>query len=288
LPDLFLSYSRSASDGMGRCTPARPTIRSLRRRGVEVKTVVLLVQEVRGLPLGSGTGDEHEVQLLKKPFPRHLSLLIVTLGIVGVSLPTRAAEEPSPTDAAGASPTQSAPASRWTYDFESSYTFRIIQNPFWLLAGQRGEANNPKNIWHYRLNSYLFGGRYDLTKVGGWGFLRGYWQSSGADILEGPEHYYGGLIGGLRYLFVPGDGTWAPYAEFREGVGATDASHRFYGQQADLSFMYLLGFGVRCQPDPRWRVSLGIVDQHMSNGYLTKENFGFDSVGFNVAVEWRP
>ena len=210
------------------------------------------------------------------------------LGIACVALQARAADEPSPTDAATASSLQSAPYSRWTYDLESSYVFWNIQNPFWLLAGQ-GAGKNP---WSYHLNSYLFGGRYDLTNIGGWGFLRGYWQSSvgviGAAILQGPEHYYAGLIGGLRYLFVPGDGTWSPYVEFREGVGATDASHVFYGQQDDVSFMYLFGLGMRYQPNPRWRVSLGIVDQHMSDAYLTKINYGFDSVGFNVMVEWRP
>lgn len=188
-----------------------------------------------------------------------------------------------------ASSTQSATTSRWTYDFETSYVFLNIQNPFWLLAGQRGETKNP---WKYHLDSYVFGGRYDLTKIGGWGFLRGYWQSSvgviGAAILQGPEHYYAGLTGGLRYLFVPGDGTWSPYVEFRESVGATDASHLFYGQQDDISFMYLFSVGMRYQPDPRWRVSLGIMDQHMSDAYLTKINYGFDSTGFNVTVEWRP
>jgi hypothetical protein len=228
---------------------------------------------------------------LKKSISRRLQLLIVPLGIICVASLARAADDSSPTDAAPASSAQRAPASRWTYDFESSYVFWDIQNPFWLLAGQRG-VNNMKNPWHYHVNSYLFGGRYDLSNIGGWGFLRGYWQSSvgviGADILQGPEHYYAGVIGGLRYLFVPGDGTWSPYIEYREGVGATDASHLFYGQQDDISFMYLFGFGVRYQPDPQWRVSLGIVDQHMSDAYLTKVNYGFDSVGLNVIVEWRP
>jgi hypothetical protein len=228
---------------------------------------------------------------LKKPISRHLEYLIVPLGIVGVSLQARAADDPSPAAAAAASATQSAPASRWTYDFESSYVFWNIQNPFWLLAGQRG-VNNVKNPWDYHLNSYLFGGRYDLTNVGGWGFLRGYWQSSvgviGADILQGPEHYFVGMIGGLRYLFVPGDGTWSPYIEYREAVGVTDASHLNFGQQKNLTTMYLFDFGMRYQPDPQWRVSLGIVDQHMSDAYLTKVNNGFDSVGFKVTVEWRP
>ena len=210
------------------------------------------------------------------------------VGIAGVSLQAHAGDDPVPMDTATASSMQSAPASRWTYDFEASYVFWDIQNPFFLLAGQGAE----KNPWSYHLNSYLFGGRYDLTNVGGWGFLRGYWQTSvgviGADILQGPEHYFAGLIGGLRYLFVPGDGTWSPYVEFREGAGATDASRLYYGQQDDISFMYLLGFGVRYQSDPKWRVSVGIVDQHMSDAYLTKINYGFDSAGFNVIVEWRP
>lgn len=226
-----------------------------------------------------------------RKMPRHLGFLIVALAITGVAPQAHAADDPPATDAVTASSTHSTPTSRWTYDFESSYAFWNIQNPFWLLAGQRGQANDPKNPWNYHLNSYLFGGRYDLTNVGGWGFLRGYWQTSvgliAADILQGPEHYYAGVIGGLRYLFVPGEGTWLPYVEFREGVGATDASHRYFGQQADISFMYLFGAGVCYQVDPRWRVSLGIVDQHMSDGYLTKVNYGFDSAGFNVTVEWR-
>jgi hypothetical protein len=220
---------------------------------------------------------------------RYLEYSIVLLGIVGVPAQTLAADEPAPTETPAASSTLSAP-SRWTLDFESSYVFWDIQNPFWLLAGQRG-VNNMKNPWSYHLNSYVFGGRYDLTNISGWGFLRGYWQTSvgviGADILQGPEHYYAGVIGGLRYLFVPGDGTWSPYVGFREGVGATDASHLFYGQQDNVSFMYLFDFGVRYQPAPRWRVSLGIVDQHMSDAYLTKVNYGFDSVGFIAAFEWR-
>ena len=227
---------------------------------------------------------------MKQSISRHLKFLIVLQVLLGVSLQARAADNPSLTDAAPASAMQTKPPSRWTYDFESSYVFWNIQNPFWLLAGQRG-VDNMKNPWYYHVNSYVFGGRYDLTNIGGWGFLRGYWQSSvgviGADILQGPEHYYAGLIGGLRYLFVPGDGTWSPYVEFREGVGATDASHLFYGQQNDISFMYLFALGARYQPDPKWRVSLGIVDQHMSDAYLTKDNYGFDSVGFHVTVEWR-
>jgi Lipid A 3-O-deacylase (PagL) len=215
---------------------------------------------------------------------------MLPLGMAGMCWQARAADT-TLTDAAAAASIPNAPLSRWTYDLESSYVFWNIQNPFWLLAGQRG-VNNQKNLWSYHLNSYVFGGRYDLTRIRGWGFLRGYLQSNvgliGADILQGPEHYYVGLLGGLRYVFVPGDGTWSPYFEFREAVGATDASHRFYGQQSDLSFMYLLGFGVRYQSDSPWRVSLGIVDQHLSNAYLTKENYGFDSVGFNVTLEWRP
>jgi hypothetical protein len=228
-------------------------------------------------------------QLLKKPISRQPEFLIFLLAVLGASPQTRAADYSSPWDATPASAAPSALPGRWTYDFETSYVFLNIQNPFWLLAGQRGETKNP---WKYHLDSYAFGGRYDLTKIGGWGFLRGYWQGSvgviGAAILQGPEHYYAGLTGGLRYLFVPGDGTWAPYVEFRESVGVTDASHLFYGQQDDVSFMYLFSLGVRYQPDPRWRVSVGIMDQHMSDAYLTKINYGFDSAGFNVTVEWLP
>lgn len=223
---------------------------------------------------------------MKKFELSQLALLFGPFALYGDCTPACAADDPSLSDVVNSVPAHSS-ASRWTYDFESSYVFQDIQNPFFLLIGQGGT----KNPWHYHLDSYVIGGRYDLTEIGGWHFLRGYWQGMvgviGADILQGPEHYYYGLTGGLRYLFVPGNGTWTPYFEFRESMGATDASHLFYGQQSDISFMYLLGLGVRIQPDPQWRVSLGLVDQHMSDGYLTKVNYGFDSVGFNVTVEWR-
>ena len=226
-----------------------------------------------------------------RPALRPLPLLACALGLAGVWAQATAADDPSATRVTFTTGPQSVPTSRWTYDFETAYVFWTIQNPFWLLAAQRG-VYNTKNPWHYELDSYLFGGRYDLSRVGGWGFLRGYWQASvgviGSDIVRGPEHYYAGVLGGLRYLFVPGDGTWAPYVEFREAAGATDASHVPFGQQDDISFMYLFGIGVRYQRSPKWRVSLGIVDQHMSDAYLTKDNFGFDSVGVNLMVELRP
>jgi Lipid A 3-O-deacylase (PagL) len=212
------------------------------------------------------------------------------LAIVIASTQACAADDPSALDAAAGSDTNGGLSSRWSLDFESAYAFYDARNPWFLLVGQNGPINRP-NPFDYHLNTYVFGARYDLTKVGGWSFLRGYWQSSfGAtysDILQGPEHYYAGIVGGLRYIFVPGDGTWSPYVELRGGVGATDASHVFYGQQADLAFTYLMGLGLRYQPNSRWRFSLGILDQHLSDLYLKRPDYGFDSAGFIVSVEWR-
>ena len=232
---------------------------------------------------------------LKKVVLRHLELLLIPLWLAGICAQASAADEAhndSPVADAATSPSiHGATAGRWSFDLESSYVFWDIQNPFWLVAGQRG-VGNMKNPWHYHLNSYVIGGRYDLANTSGWGFLRGHLQSSvgviGADILQGPEHYYAGVLGGLRYLFEPGASAWSPYVEFREAVGVTDASHVFYGQQDNISFMYLFGFGVRHEAGSKRRFSMGIVDQHMSDAYLTKYNYGFDSVGFIVSVEWRP
>jgi hypothetical protein len=227
---------------------------------------------------------------MKQPHGLLVDLSILVLGVIGTPLRAHAAEDAPAPEAAIEPSTPSAPLSRWTWDFESAYVFQNIQNPWFLLAGYRG-FNNGKNPFDYHLNSYLFGARYDLTDIKGTGPLRGYVQSSMdviyADILQGPEHYYAGVVGSIRYLFVPGDGTWSPYVELRGGVGATDASHIYDGQQDDLAFTYLIGLGLRYQPNPRWRFSVGIVDQHMSDFYLTKQNFGFDSAGLIVAVERR-
>jgi hypothetical protein len=217
------------------------------------------------------------------------SELLVLLGILGVAPLACAADGLTPTDSAPSSSPQSLPG-RWSLDFESSYVYDNVENPWFSMAGYHG-ADNSKNPWDYHLNSYILGARYDISDVHGWKFLRGYWQGSiGAiysDILQGPEHYYAGAVGSMRYLFVPGDGTWAPYIEFRGGVGRTDASYVYYGQQDDTAFTYLLGVGLRYQPDRQWRLSLGIVDQHMSDMYLTNPNYGFDSAGFIVSIERR-
>lgn len=225
------------------------------------------------------------------PSRRWSGVLSGLVGLLITAPQTYAADDPPSPAAASGSPTQSVTPSRWSLDFESSYVYDDVENPWFSMLGYHGE-DNAKNPFDYHLNSYIMGARYDLTRIHGWGFLRGYWQGSVggiySDILQGPEHYYAGVVGSLRYLFVPGDGTWAPYIEFRGGVGGTDASRVYYGQQDQVAFTYLMGLGLRYQPNPQWRFSLGIVDQHMSDMYLTNPNYGFDSAGFITSIEWRP
>jgi hypothetical protein len=177
---------------------------------------------------------------------------------------------------------------RWSLGLETSYLFNTIPNPFFLLAGRRGKENR-KNRLDYHLTTQVLGGQYRLSDVGGWRFLRGYWQFEAAliysQILKGPETYWGGVMVGFRYNFAPRDSRWSPYVELRGGYGLTDASMIRYGQQQDSTFAYLLDTGVGYQAAPRWRVSAGVMEQHLSNFYQTHPNFGFDVMGFNLRVD---
>lgn len=166
---------------------------------------------------------------------------------------------------------------------ESIYTFIIIPNPFFELAG----AYNKSPI-DYKLSTQVFALRYQLTNPSGPSFLRGNWEISGiligSAIVEGAESYFVGLGGGLRYYFVQPRARLAPFLEVRGGAGFTDSRGYKYAQQQDFTFCYLLGAGLRYDLNQRMSFTVTAVDQHLSNAYLTRPNYGFDSVGVSLGT----
>ncbi|MFZ1990430.1 MAG: acyloxyacyl hydrolase [Alphaproteobacteria bacterium] len=177
---------------------------------------------------------------------------------------------------------------RWSLSFETSDLFATTQNPFLFLVKTRYEGPNPLN---YRLATQVLSARYRITDPGGWSFLRGDWEASFgvmySAILHGPEDYIVGALAGIRYNFVPRDSRLSPYIEMRLALTATNASKIFQGQQQNLTFGYLLGAGVRYQINDRWSASIGTLNQHESDLFMTDPNYGFNAMGVSASIERR-
>lgn len=169
---------------------------------------------------------------------------------------------------------------------ESAYVFSVVPNPFFAMAGSYN-----KNPIDYKLSTQILSLRYQLTNPSGPSFLRGNWEISGiligSAIVEGAESYYVGLGGGLRYYFVQPNARLAPFLEVRGAAGFTDSRGYRYAQQEDFTFCYMLGAGLRYDLNKRLSFTAAAVDQHLSNAYITRPNYGFDSVGFSLGTILR-
>jgi hypothetical protein len=101
----------------------------------------------------------------------------------------------------------------------------------------------------------------------------------------GPESYFVGGAVGMHYDFIQPRWPIVPYMDFRIGPGAIDASIKQDGQQNDLEFTYLWGAGLRYNVSSSLSVSIGAIDQHLSDAWLAPRNVSVDSLGVNIRVE---
>ena len=177
--------------------------------------------------------------------------------------------------------------SRWSFSLESIYAFETIKNPW--SVGIRVQTR--ENFRHYRFLTEIFSARYRLTENAGPLFLRGNLEFSIGPILtaivNGPESYFAGAVGGFRYNFVQPGMRLIPYLELRGGIGKSDSRKTYKSLQSDATLCYLLGAGLRYELNSRWSVSVGAIDQHLSTGFFASRDYGADAFGFNAAAEMR-
>ncbi len=175
------------------------------------------------------------------------------------------------------------PPGTWEFTLQSSFQFLAAPAPVFLFAGRV-----ERNPIQYQLFTQVLSARCLPTKIWGSGWLRGRLEVSAnlvsSAIVKGPESHFVGVAPGLRYYFVQPGWRILPYVELSGGPGFTDSSGVRYGQQQDFTFTYLLGAGIKGRLDARNTFTVSIVDQHMSNAYLTRPNYGFDSVGVAISV----
>lgn len=148
-------------------------------------------------------------------------------------------------------------------------------------------AGNPNN---YEIGAQFFTGRLR------WGvndndqsFFRGYNQVYGLALAEpifrGPENHYFGISVGLRHVFVRPGSRIQFYTSAGLGLGWIDSTDEFrQGQGQDFTFNILSAGGLEYRVNDRFKISAGVLYQHLSNGGQTDPNPSLNLFGPQVGA----
>ncbi len=144
-------------------------------------------------------------------------------------------------------------------------------------------------------NSYEIGAQFFTGRVR-WGvnrddhsIFRGYNQvyllAMAEPIFRGPENRYFGISAGFRHVFVRPGWRLQPYASGGVGLGWIDSTDAFrQGQGQDFTFNILTQVGVDYLVNDHWKLNIGAVYQHLSNGGQTDPNPSLNLLGPQVGV----
>jgi hypothetical protein len=126
---------------------------------------------------------------------------------------------------------------------------------------------------------------------GFWGWTRGYNQFSltlmAEPIFRGVENHYFGVNFGGRYNFVRPRWRIVPYFSGGLGLGWIDSNPDMRGSQGqDFTFNILTGAGFSYEIDQHWRVDVGALYQHLSNGGQTDPNPSLNLIGPQIGVSY--
>ena len=188
--------------------------------------------------------------------------------------------------------------------FMYSQAFGGLAEP---AAGSAGEELNPKRFDLALESGYLFGainppasyeiGAEFLTARIRWGivdresWLRGYNQfyvsAIAEPIFRGIENHYFGVNFGFRYNFVQPRSRLIPYFSGGLGLGWIDSHPAISGGQGqDFTFNILSAAGVSYMVNDHWKVNVGALYQHLSNGGQTDPNPSLNLFGPQVGVTY--
>jgi len=183
-----------------------------------------------------------------------------------------------------------------------SQTFGDIEQPRVATAT---EELNPQRFEFAIESGYLFGainppasyeiGAEFLTARIRWGvmqgdtWLRGYNQfyisAIAEPIFRGIENHYFGLNLGMRYNFVRPGSRFVPYFSGGLGLGWIDSHPEIPGGQGqDFTFNILSAAGISYIVNDHWKLNVGALYQHLSNGGQTDPNPSLNLFGPQVGV----
>jgi lipid A 3-O-deacylase len=121
--------------------------------------------------------------------------------------------------------------------------------------------------------------------------MRGYNQftitAMAEPIFRGVENHYFGVNFGARYNFVQPGSRLVPYFSGGLGMGGIDSHPGVPGAQGqDFTFNILMGAGVAYEIDDHWKITVGALYQHLSNGGQTDPNPSLNLLGPQVGASY--
>jgi opacity protein-like surface antigen len=177
-------------------------------------------------------------------------------------------------------------------DFTSATSIAPLDPPRFELALQSayllGVLGNPNS---YEIAPQFLTGRvrWGVNNSDSW--TRGYHQFSvtlmAEPIVRGIENHYFGVNFGGRYNFVRPNSRIMPYLSGGLGLGWIDSNPDMRGSQGqDFTFNILTGAGIGYQVDDHWKIDIGVLYEHLSNGGQTDPNPSLNLFGPQVGASY--
>ncbi len=163
---------------------------------------------------------------------------------------------------------------RFEFAVESGYLF--------------GAINAPAS---YEIGAEFLTARVRWGVVQGDNWLRGYNQfyvsAIAEPIFRGIENHYFGLNLGMRYNFVRPGSRFVPYFSGGLGLGWIDSHPEIPGAQGqDFTFNILSAAGISYRVNEHWKINVGALYQHLSNGGQTDSNSSLNLFGPQVGANY--
>ena len=163
-------------------------------------------------------------------------------------------------------------------------SFEVASETAYLV----GIIGNPNS---YEVPAQFFTARWRWGVVERDSWLQGYNQVYASLVAEpltrGPENTYFGISLGFRYNFAKPGARLVPYVSGGLGLGWLDSHANVYGAQGqDFTFNILTAVGVTYKVNDRWKVSAGVLYQHLSNGGQTDPNPSVNLLGPQLGVTY--
>src|SRR4051812_16201122 len=155
-------------------------------------------------------------------------------------------------------------------------------------AYMMGIIGNPNS---YEVAAQFFTARWRWGGIERDSWIQGYNQVYATFVVEpitrGPENFYYGISLGFRYNFAKPGARWVPYVSGGIGLGWIDSHASFDNAQGqDFTFNILTATGVSYQASDHWKLSAGVLYQHLSNGGQTDPNPSLNLLGPQIGATY--
>lgn len=175
-------------------------------------------------------------------------------------------------------------STRFSPEAVNAPNFEVSAETAYLM----GIIGNPNS---YEVASQFFTARWRWGVIERDSWLQGYNQVYALFMVEpitrGPENLYYGISVGLRYNFAKPGARFVPYVSGGVGLGWLDSHANVFGAQGqDFTFNILTAVGVSYQVNDHWKLTGGILYQHLSNAAQTDPNPSLNLLGPQIGATY--